>query len=166
LDVSYIDDRRTYGKYTKIKTNETFEGYYIGKNRILGKSTYKNGNIYYGTYFYEDNKKLKHGYGNMIYKNGDQYNGTWEIDKKEGFGTYYYKDGLSISAYYKNDKITNGNFIVKNTRGDMLYGYLEPMLKNCVLELANGDKYEYNLAMCKEIIIHNFGAATSSISFL
>jgi hypothetical protein len=158
---TYIDNDRIYGKYINLSRNETFEGYYIKDERILGKTIYKNGDIYDGGYIKKNIKHLKHGYGTIIYKNshGDcaKYDGLWEMDKKEGFGTCVYKDGLSISAYYEKDKITNGNFIVKNTLGDTFYGYLEPMLKNCVLELVNGDKYEYNLAACKQIIMHYFG---------
>ena len=71
---------------------------------------YPNGDVYEGTMFRSDNRRIKHGIGKMTYKNGDVYSGCWKNDTYHGKGKLYSLNDktLTIGEWTNGGPFPNG----------------------------------------------------------
>ena len=78
------------------RDGHVFEGEF--KNWIkdgAGKMTYRNGDLYLGTWKGEDGK------GSITHKDGSSYEGEFRGEKKHGLGTYTLPSGNKYTGMYK-----------------------------------------------------------------
>ena len=135
-----------FGEYhffdqSKQRLIEKYEGNFVdGKREGYGKMTYKNRNIYFGTW----QNNMRTGDGLFIFANGDAFHGIWRFDIMirgvfalssgdrydgeikagtfNGFGKYFWADGTWYEGTWKEGKPYTG---VKFGRNGIVAEYQE-----------------------------------------
>ena len=123
---------------------EFYDGTYDGmikkrKKQGDGMMTYKNGDVYIGSWE-NDKKKI----GTMTYINGDIYVGSWNYDMKSGNGTMTYKNGDIYTGSWLNDKKDGEGIFECKSEGYTYDGtWYEDLKKDYgKIKYDNGSSYE------------------------
>lgn len=109
--------RQGFGK--KIYSNgEIFEGVWDKGNKVHGKMTYQNGDVYYGDFI--DNEKNGDAC-KMEFSNGNVYEGNFYNDDIHGKGTMKYMNGDIYEGEFKHN-LLHGTGIMNRANGDIEEG--------------------------------------------
>ena len=129
MEENYIEIPLIGQKKKTYKNGDVYEGSFVnGKREGKGTYIFKNGDKYEG----EFKAGMKDGYGKYSYSNGNVYEGNWKDDEKNGQGVYYFLTHNDFEEL-RTKEITKVCNIYK---GDFKDGKFEG---NGIVTFKNGD---------------------------
>ena len=99
-----------------------------------GSMDFPNGDAYRGAF----ESGAREGRGVYTWSNGDVYDGAWHADSMEGSGTYTFSSGNSARGTFRDNKLVEGSFSVKNDFGSYEFTIKDAAISAVEIELADG----------------------------
>ena len=123
MEENYIEIPLIGQKKKTYKNGDVYEGSFVnGKREGKGTYIFKNGDKYEGDF----KGGMKDGKGKYTYNNGNIYEGDWKEDEKCGKGTYYFLSHSDVEELrYKDIKQVCNIYV-----GDFKEGKFEEEKKN------------------------------------